>query len=377
MTAGTQEVNAVDTAIDGKRLVLLDTPGLDDTSENSSDFDIFLILATQLRRLYEENMLFNGVIILQPLEFNRRIRGTERRMISLLKRIVGFKCLDNVVIGCTMIDDMKEEGVEQRKKDRKDEVECWGQFCDHEPPAEVVSHYNTKESAIRIVRKLMNKDPKPLLIQKELEQSGDGDLMQTSAGKYLDDYFKSQINKIKRKLQQDQSKWNEPNLPPNDTPTFHQPGPVTPNHPPPTTLNFSSTQTRPNQQTLPAGPSRPFLASLPSHQPVWQVPGSQPISHAQYDQMTPNYTSTQSGWAKSTTSSSGVIATPFSASPYHWTTSQVHSFKSTNTSWIISSTHLAWSICADSAIKIARCVSFSRDLSSTTEPERFGPSSLY
>lgn len=160
--------------------MLIDTPGFDDTER--SDADVLSEIATWLSESYHHGMLLNGIIMLQPVDGNR-VYGSELRRTRLFRQICGPDAFNHVVIGTTMWSKLKNrsEGVE-RVRQRKESKDFWASLVDH--GAELVEHQDTSESAINLIRKLVNKSKVTLQLQEELAEQG-GHVFDTSAGQQL------------------------------------------------------------------------------------------------------------------------------------------------------------------------------------------------
>ncbi|THU96283.1 hypothetical protein K435DRAFT_593531, partial [Dendrothele bispora CBS 962.96] len=80
------------------RIIILDTPGFDDTVE--SDVEILRRIADWLANSYRKKMVLAGIIYLHDIS-QRRFTGTARRNLSMLNRLCGEAFLQNVVLVST------------------------------------------------------------------------------------------------------------------------------------------------------------------------------------------------------------------------------------------------------------------------------------
>ncbi|TFK20898.1 P-loop containing nucleoside triphosphate hydrolase protein [Coprinopsis marcescibilis] len=82
----------------GRRIVLADTPGFDDTYVDDSE--ILRRIAVWLASAYSKDMQLGGVIYLYDIS-QRRLTGSARLNLSMFEKLCGPQVLDKVVIGTT------------------------------------------------------------------------------------------------------------------------------------------------------------------------------------------------------------------------------------------------------------------------------------
>lgn len=82
----------------GCRLVIVDTPGFDDTYEG--DAVILRRIAEWLEKSYRQNMVLGGVLYLHDIS-NDRFSGTARRNLEMFQHLCGDAALSKVVLGTT------------------------------------------------------------------------------------------------------------------------------------------------------------------------------------------------------------------------------------------------------------------------------------
>lgn len=195
MKPGTKDIEEFRCRIDGKEIVLLDTPGFDDTYD--SDADILERIAEYLHSSYQSGTLLSGMILLQPININR-LTLSERKRTRLFKKVLGENAYHRVIIGTTMWDNMVnvEQG-NMNRNERKTRDDVWGDMT--ALGARVIDHRDTTESAHNIIRQIIRSNTRvQLKLQQEL--SGNGNLYETSAGKQLDEDLGDMINYLRREL---------------------------------------------------------------------------------------------------------------------------------------------------------------------------------
>ncbi|KAK6222938.1 hypothetical protein LQW54_000749 [Pestalotiopsis sp. IQ-011] len=193
----TQEIASESFEYNGRKITLIDTPGFDDTYV--SDADVLKTVATHLTDTYIEGRLLNGAIFLQPIN-GQRCTGNEMKRTKLFKLLLGEDAYSRVVIGTTMWDDLGDvaRGTRQQEQRMKD-GSIWGDMINH--GASVIKHENTRESALRIVDKILEfPSPIEIQLQAELRENG-GNLAETSAAREVDRCLGERVQKLMKDLQ--------------------------------------------------------------------------------------------------------------------------------------------------------------------------------
>ena len=148
-------------------LVLVDTPGFDDT--NMSDFEILRAIAKWLETVFEQGQLLSGIVYLHRIT-DTRVGGSARRALHLFQRICGEDNYKNVILATTFwnsIAHCEETGVDREQQLLSNEG-FWK--CMKEKGAQttrLARDYKT------ILPALLNMSAKPLVtlrIQHELNQ---------------------------------------------------------------------------------------------------------------------------------------------------------------------------------------------------------------
>jgi hypothetical protein len=159
---------------------LIDTPGFDDS--NMTDAEVLSLIAKWLNETYQHGILLTGAILLQPVDGNKAY-GSEARRTRLFRQICGEHAYSNVVIGTTMWSKIKDRSDgEKRVEERTASGDFWANLTRH--GAVVMEHEDTKQSAHRLIRALMNKRKMPLQLQQELDDN-EGWLSGTTAAQQL------------------------------------------------------------------------------------------------------------------------------------------------------------------------------------------------
>ncbi|KAK5652245.1 hypothetical protein OQA88_10742 [Cercophora sp. LCS_1] len=183
--------------LDGTRITLIDTPGFDDTLR--TDVDILEIISDYLATAYGQNKLLDGLILLHPVTGNR-VTGSEGSRTQLIKEILGQDAYKRVVIATTMWDNIIDRTLALKQEEQRKQPDgIWHSMC--QQGATVLQHDNTKESAHRILRHLLQitSTPFALQLQRELVQHN-GVVAQTSVGQEMDRQHEAQIARLEEKI---------------------------------------------------------------------------------------------------------------------------------------------------------------------------------
>ncbi|GAB1311850.1 hypothetical protein MFIFM68171_02060 [Madurella fahalii] len=196
----TQDPKAIEFRLDDRTIVLIDTPGFDDSKR--SDVRILEDIATWMAKggFLKERML-DGLIFLHPITL-ARAGGSELNRTKLLEKILGPNTYNRVLIATTMWDYVASEDlVKERLETRFAPGGVWHEL--KELGASCVRHENTQQSAHDIVRRIINitdKFGKPkTLLETELKEK-QGRVAQTSAGKTLEARLHEEIKMLQEQI---------------------------------------------------------------------------------------------------------------------------------------------------------------------------------
>ena len=139
--------------VHGKDLVLIDTPGFNDTDQqNRSDTVILESLMTFMKQSWEDNMLLSGIIYLHPLT-DARMTGSSITNLSMFRRLCGDENLKNVILATTKWDETRPDTAQQRQDELESPEGFWGPYI--AGGSKVRQFMNTKESAVEIVEEIL------------------------------------------------------------------------------------------------------------------------------------------------------------------------------------------------------------------------------
>ena len=163
----TSNVQPYEITVGYTTLVLVDTPGFDDT--NMSDFEILRAIAKWLETEFEKGQLLSGIVYLHRIT-DTRVAGSARRALNLFQRVCGEDNYKNVILATTFWNNIahcEETGVDREQQLLSNEG-FWK--CMKEKGAQTT---RLARDYKKILPALMNMAAKPLVtlrIQQELNQ---------------------------------------------------------------------------------------------------------------------------------------------------------------------------------------------------------------
>ena len=168
---GTSTVQGYTCTIDGRNVLLLDTPGFDDTER--SDIEILGEIAMFLSSLHFSPVDLIGVIYLQRIT-DARMSGSSMKSIEICEKLCGLQACPNIVFVTTMWGKLGEHGEEEgaaREMELKTNSKFFGTMMQHN--ARMERHSGTKESAQMILSNMIKvNQPIVLDIQEQMGEQG-------------------------------------------------------------------------------------------------------------------------------------------------------------------------------------------------------------
>ncbi|KZT74203.1 hypothetical protein DAEQUDRAFT_294098 [Daedalea quercina L-15889] len=146
-----------------QRVIMVDTPGFDDTSK--SDSDVLAIIATYLAQLRRKGVRIRGVVYLHRITDNR-MGGTALRNFRMFEAICGDCGMNNAVIVLNMWDRAKSEVYEAREKELRESELFFKPAVT--AGAYMMRHDGSAQSAEAILHYLVSKTSAYLQIQTEM-----------------------------------------------------------------------------------------------------------------------------------------------------------------------------------------------------------------
>ncbi|KAF8064967.1 P-loop containing nucleoside triphosphate hydrolase protein [Lyophyllum atratum] len=161
-----------------RRLVIVDTPGFDDT--NQDDREILRRIAVWLAQSYDADMTLAGLIYLHEIT-QTRMMGTARKNLDMFNKLCGPNAAPNIILATTKWSEVKEEVGSRREEQLR--ATHWKDMISH---GSRMSRFEaSQQSAEGIVSLILGREPVDVAqIQQELVEM-DEFLSDTEAGRTL------------------------------------------------------------------------------------------------------------------------------------------------------------------------------------------------
>ncbi|XXG96261.1 hypothetical protein Hte_002542 [Hypoxylon texense] len=115
---GTEEIQIVETVLDGRTVRFVDTPGFSDTY--LSDSEVLEMIADYLVSAYSQKIRLSGIIYLHSISDNRVTHHATRNL-DMFQKLTGKNNLKNVVLTTSMWDEDNEGERVNREQELKTE----------------------------------------------------------------------------------------------------------------------------------------------------------------------------------------------------------------------------------------------------------------
>jgi len=172
--------------LDGRQVVLIDTPGFDDT--NKRDSDILDSIARFLASTYDEGYTLAGVIYIHRIT-EPRFTGTAGENFRMFRKLCG----DSTLNGITLVTNVWGEVSQEVGEEREEQLASIYFKPALDKGASMARHLNTVESAHDIIRGIIAKRrQEPLQIQHELVNERKT-IHETAAGEAVNEDINKQI----------------------------------------------------------------------------------------------------------------------------------------------------------------------------------------
>ncbi|KAI4087812.1 MAG: hypothetical protein L6R37_008280 [Teloschistes peruensis] len=175
----TANCEAVPVEIGRSKVLLIDTPGFDDSVR--TDSEILTEISRLLAAFYQEGVSLKGVIYIHRIT-DIRYAGSQVKTLNIFKKICGELALKNVFLVSSRWHEVDEAQGASREQQLREKF--WAYMLGH--GSTMTRFYGTRDSAIGIASQLVSKQNIILEIQRELVDEGKT-LKQTTAGAFVND----------------------------------------------------------------------------------------------------------------------------------------------------------------------------------------------
>ncbi|KAG6335341.1 hypothetical protein ID866_3752 [Astraeus odoratus] len=179
LTSFTSEIKVFKCVIDESPVILVDTPGFDDTKK--SDLEILELISDWLDKTYQKDALLSAVLYFHRISDNR-MAGTPLKNLRVFEKLCGKKAMSRVILVTTMWDEVEKEIGEERLAELKRSY--WKAMISR--GSVPFKYENSSKSAKKLLRDLVDEKRKQdrVLLQQEISVLK-MELRETDAGQEL------------------------------------------------------------------------------------------------------------------------------------------------------------------------------------------------
>lgn len=190
---GTEEAVAVPAQIGRERVILVDTPGFDDSKR--TDTEILTEVSKLLSFQYEIGMKLKGVIYLHRIT-DVRYHGSSVKTLNICMKICGKGALKNVLLVTTRWNEVEDSVGAARERELREQF--WRYMLGY--GSTMLRYRGDHDSAVAIVSQLLKKSTIVLDLQRELVDEGKN-LRQTAAGAVVNNSIEERFEEQRRELE--------------------------------------------------------------------------------------------------------------------------------------------------------------------------------
>lgn len=163
MIPGTQKPIVYEAELDNRKLLLLDTPGFDDSQRDNLEILREIVSHLYVFALKGNVVQVRGVIFLHDI-IEVRMGGSQKKTWQILNAICGEEGMKNVLVGTTQ---WSKEGTNKFLAEERRETELIDKHWNGIYKSTRVI-YNDRDNAVRIINDLLARPPVLLLVQTEM-----------------------------------------------------------------------------------------------------------------------------------------------------------------------------------------------------------------
>jgi len=176
---GTQTCTPVVIEMSGSKILMIDTPGFEDSARPNWDIldDISRTLVAQ--HLFDVQL--KGIIYIQPIT-DDRVTGGQTTTFEIMQRICGLRAFESVLLVTSRWSSTQRSEDKQFKKEGVLMNKYWAKML--AAGATMSRFYDSTDSAIALVSQLLRQESVVVDLQREL-MGGQQTLKKTQAGEYV------------------------------------------------------------------------------------------------------------------------------------------------------------------------------------------------
>lgn len=161
-------------------MVLVDTPGFNDTKR--SDTDILTLLADWMKGSYNEKMLLSGIIYLHSIS-EPRMTNSILTNLSMFRRLCGDEHLKNVILVTTKWKITPPEDAERRDHELHSESRYWAPII---AAKSLIRRFEDSAASAQALIEELLQDGTEFISAIQREMAEGKKMLDTEAGAYLD-----------------------------------------------------------------------------------------------------------------------------------------------------------------------------------------------
>ena len=195
LTSGTTKTESYTFEHEGYDIVLVDTPGFDDTTR--SETQVLAEIATWLKITYarEPKIRLSGIIYLHSMLHNR-MQGSALRNLRMFRELCGEQPLRNVVLATSFWNKVDVADGNRFEDELRTDNDFWAPMIAR--GAWMARFNGNRESALQIILTLVPRQPVTLEIQRELVDDSK-ELIDTAAGHAVNE----ELQRLTKKTQEE------------------------------------------------------------------------------------------------------------------------------------------------------------------------------
>ena len=196
----TGEVEEILCKIHGRYMILVDTPGFNDT--NRKDSDVLAALAEWMSDAYGDDMLLSGIIYLHSIN-EARMTASSLANLRLFRKLCGDDNLKNVILATTKWSITPEADAISRERELRSPEGFWGPYI--AGGSKIRRFSNTRDSAVALIDEILAIGRARFIPRIQEEVVNGIELVDTEAGAFL----KGQLAELARKHETEQAALRE------------------------------------------------------------------------------------------------------------------------------------------------------------------------
>ncbi|KAI5995160.1 P-loop containing nucleoside triphosphate hydrolase protein [Pisolithus albus] len=177
LVSHTSEIRATKCIIEKSNVVLVDTPGFDDT--HKADLQILESISDWLNKTYKQGTLLSGILYFHRIS-DIRMAGTPLKNLRVFRKLCGNKAMSQVILVTTMWDEVDESVGNERLEEL--EGDYWKAMIAQ--GSTTYRYVNTLESSRELLSQLVESKRREVRLQKQTANKH-LQLRETDAGQEL------------------------------------------------------------------------------------------------------------------------------------------------------------------------------------------------